>query len=197
LVELAFRGGAYVRIGDAWLLVAPVRAPAGPLSVLVRDAAPLAPGDWIRIDARRARVVPPVPAGPLQPGWQAALAAAVGEVPAMPPAIAQRIADPEALPGLGEGLTPAGDDVLAGYAAWRHAGGEPVRIAAGRCSPIGRAYLRCAERGELPDVAARVLQAVRAGDAGSAARRARGLARWGASSGGAILWGMAAAAGRA
>jgi hypothetical protein len=39
-----------------------------------------------------------------------------------------------------------------------------------------------------------VLAAVRAGDAAAAARRARGLAEWGASSGAALLWGLAAGA---
>ena len=101
------------------------------------------------------------------------------------------------LAGRGEGLTPAGDDVLAGFAAWRWASGAPVALPAQRCAPLGREYLRCAERGELPAPAAAVLAAIRAGDAPAAARRAGGLAEWGASSGAALLWGMAAgAAGR-
>ena len=98
------------------------------------------------------------------------------------------------LAGRGDGLTPAGDDVLAGYAAWRWACGAPVALPAARCAPLGRAYLRCAERGELPQPAADVLAAIRAGDAAAAVRRARGLAEWGASSGAALLWGMAAGA---
>src|SRR3954447_19882822 len=95
------------------------------------------------------------------------------------------------LAGRGEGLTPAGDDVLAGYAAWRSATLSP--LAAGRASPLGLAYLRCAERGELPEVVARLVAAIRAGDAESARRRARALSRWGASSGAAMLWGVASA----
>ena len=62
------------------------------------------------------------------------------------------------LAGRGDGLTPAGDDVLAGYAAWTLAAGEPATLsalAAPRCSPIGLAYLRCAERGEVPEPATR------------------------------------------
>jgi hypothetical protein len=77
------------------------------------------------------------------------------------------------LAGRGEGLTPVGDDVLAGFAAMRHALGRPVCIDKGRCSPLGRAYLCCAERGELPEAP---------------------LSRWGATSGTAMLWGMGAAA---
>ncbi len=99
-----------------------------------------------------------------------------------------------ALAGLGEGLTPAGDDVLAGFAAWRWALAAPVTLPAERCAPLGREYLRCAERGELPQPAAAVLEAILAGDAGGAARRACGLAAWGASSGAALLWGLAAGA---
>ncbi len=56
------------------------------------------------------------------------------------------------------------------------------------------AYLRCAERGELPEAAAAVLAAIRAGHAPLAARRAEALRTWGATSGNALLWGMAAAA---
>jgi hypothetical protein len=125
--------------------------------------------------------LPPLPSS-LAAGWRALeagdLAAAVA-----------------ALAGRGAGLTPDGDDVLAGYAAWRHAEGAPVELPAARCSPLGAAYLRCAERGELPEPAAGVMDAVRSGDAGSATRRARRLAAWGTSSGPSLLWGMAAAAG--
>ena len=68
------------------------------------------------------------------------------------------------------------------------------RSGADRCSPIGIAYLRCAERGELPDQAALAMRAIRDGDARLARMRARALSTWGASSGAAILWGIAAAA---
>ena len=68
-------------------------------------------------------------------------------------------------------------------------------MTAERGSPIGLAYLRCAQRGELPLAAQRTLDAVRDGDAALAGRRARVLAQWGATSGGAMLCGMAAASG--
>lgn len=202
-VEIALHPGGYARLGVHWLLIAHARAPRGPLSLLVTglEGAPLAVGDAVtvghelragalRIDLSRLApplaLVPP----PLAPGWRAALRAAIAEVP--PPAFTS--VREEALAGRGEGLTPAGDDVLAGYAAWRHAEGRPVRFAGDRCSPLGLAYLRCAERGELPEAAARVLVAIRAGDVAAARRRARALSGWGASSGTAILWGMAAGA---
>ena len=101
------------------------------------------------------------------------------------------------LAGRGDGLTPAGDDVLAGYAAWRHSTGRPVAIgslAAGRSSPLGLAYLRCAERGELPGAGVALLAALRWGDPAAASAAARTLRGWGASSGDAMLWGIAAGA---
>jgi hypothetical protein len=143
------------------------------------------------------------PAPALRPGWRRALVAALAEHSRPPAELADGLAAlrrgalDEAvarLAGRGGGLTPAGDDVLAGFAAWRGAAGLAER-AAERASPIGLAYLRCAERGELPEPADRTLRAIRAGDAGLARLRSRSLSRWGASSGAAILWGIAAAAG--
>ena len=214
-VEVALRRGGYLRLGGRWLLLAPPRAPLGPLSVLVGALGPLEVGAPVhatagtlrvgaaRIDLEGARVQRPAPAEPLATSWRAALAAARRGCPApggLEAGIAalRRGAVAEAatrLAGRGPGLTPAGDDVLAGYAGWRHADGAPISITAPRGSPIGLAYLRCAERGELPEPAQRTLDAIRAGDAPLAARRARALARWGATSGGAMLCGMAAAAG--
>jgi len=218
-VEIALRPGGYVRLrtGD-WLLVAHARAPRGPLTLAVTglEGRPLAAGEPVRIAdgalvlGERSPIAlgslgaTPAPAAPpLDPGWREALAAALAACPEPGPELApglaalrrgDRAAAVAALAGLGPGLTPSGDDVLAGYAAWRHRSGAAVRLAAERCSPLGRAYLRCAERGELPEVAERVLDAIRAGDADGARRRARALSRWGASSGTAILWGAAAGA---
>lgn len=185
VVEFALHPGGYVRFGDdEYVLVAHPRAPRGPLTLLVTGlhGAPLehgdraeVAGDELRVGALRIecslshlrggkgstrvpRTAPPPPAA-LAPGLRAL---AAGDLDA---ALAH-------LAGRGEGLTPAGDDVLAGYAAARYAAGRPVTFDATRCSPLGRAYLRCAERGELPE----------------------DLARWGSTSGIAMLWGMKAAA---
>jgi hypothetical protein len=158
----------------------------------------------LRVDLSRigrpplALVVPP-----LAPGWRLALTAALEAAPGAPRELADGLsalrhgdadAGVAALAGRGEGLTPAGDDALAGYAAWRHASGEPVMLGGSRCSPLGLAYLRCAERGELPEPVAALMRAIRTADAVAAERRARSLSRWGASSGAAMLWGIAAAA---
>jgi hypothetical protein len=217
-LEIVLGVGGYVRLGDAgWVLIATPRSVRGPLSLVVaglgipgRAGWPasahegvLAVGPW-RISLAGAEPSGASAAcGRANPeALDAALAAA-----APPPAglreglEALRDGDVAAavvlLAGRGDGLTPAGDDVLAGYAAWRHAAGSPVTLvgpAAGRASPIGLAYLDCAERGELPDPAAAVLAAVRAGDRAAAARRARALRSWGTTSGAALLWGAAAAA---
>jgi hypothetical protein len=216
-VEVVLARGGYVRLGDRWLLLAPPRAPIGPLSLLVEGLGALEPGAAARvapggllvggawIDLAGARTPPLAPAVPLRPAWRSALAAARRSCPSpggledgvealRRDALAEAAA---VLAGRGPGLTPAGDDVLAGFAGWRHADGAPVSVsvAAARGSPIGLAYLRCAERGELPEPAQRTLDAVRGGDAALAERRARILARWGATSGGAMLCGMAAASG--
>jgi hypothetical protein len=217
-VELAFGPGGYVRLGEHRVLLAPARSPLGPLSILVAGLTrgDLVPGDRatvaggalvvgaLRIELAEARDAPAPRTVGLAPQWRAALTAALAVVAPAPAALApgldglaagDEVAGAAAwLAGRGDGLTPAGDDVLAGYAAWRWAEGQAVTLPAGGCAPLGRAYLRCAERGELPQPAAAVLAAIRAGDAQTAARRAGRLADWGASSGAALLWGMAAAA---
>ncbi|HEX4344221.1 MAG TPA: DUF2877 domain-containing protein [Solirubrobacteraceae bacterium] len=216
-VVLAFGPGGYLLLGDRHVLLAPVRSPLGPLSVLVAGLAAghLVPGDRVRVtdDALElaslrivlagARPAPAPRATPLSADWRPALAAALRVVAPVP---ADLIAGLDALArgdvggglsrlaGLGEGLTPAGDDVLAGYMAWRWSQGTRLTLPAHNCAPLGRDYLRCAERGELPAPAARVLQAIRDGEPQAAERAARGLGAWGASSGRALLWGIAAGA---
>jgi hypothetical protein len=218
-VELAFGPGGYVRLAEHRVLLAPARSPLGPLSILVAGLArgDLAPGEpagvsagalvvgALRIELDGAGEAPPPGRRELAPHWRGALGAALEVVPPAPAALTDGLEAlasgdlPTALArlaGRGDGLTPAGDDALAGYAAWRWAQGDPVALPAHRCAPLGRDYLRCAERGELARPAAGVLEAIRAGEPRRAARRARALAGWGATSGAAMLWGMAAGAAR-
>ena len=216
-VQYAFGPGGYLRFGEAHVLLAPARSPLGPLSLLVAglgcgdlvvgDPAVVSGGALcvgpLHIDFAGAREASRPRYGPLHPRWRPALCAALEVVAAAPAELelgldalsADRLSVAAAqLAGRGEGLTPAGDDVLAGFAAWRWASGAPVALASQRCAPLGYEYLRCAERGELPAPAAAVMTAIRAGDAVAAQRRACGLAEWGASSGAALLWGLAAGA---
>ncbi|MEA2323628.1 MAG: hypothetical protein QOD81_3478 [Solirubrobacteraceae bacterium] len=221
-VAVALTDGGYVELAGGWVLVAPARAPVGPLSVLATGLPrrPFAAGERadvagdtlvvgsVRIDLRGVRALrrrrPPPRAADVEPALAAALAGRPCPLPDLRAGLdALRGGDHAAavalLAGRGPGLTPAGDDVLAGYAAWRHAegagaGGVLSATAEGRSAPLGLAYLRCGERGELPQVAEAVLRAVWRGDAGAAARHTGALERWGATSGTALLWGFAAAA---
>ena len=89
-VEIVLRPGGYVLLGrDRWVLVAPERAPLGPLSVLVRGLRPLRAGAPVahtgaaleigdlRIDLGGARADDPVAPGPLHGAWRFALDAAL------------------------------------------------------------------------------------------------------------------------
>jgi len=98
--------------------------------------------------------------------------------------------EPLALAGKGGGLTPSGDDVLAGYAAglelWHGLSAEAARIAevaAGRTTRLSATLLRHAALGQLPDPAHRLLED---GDP-------EPLLRFGHSSGRALLLGLAMA----
>jgi hypothetical protein len=230
-VELTLRQGAYVRFEDDWLMLAEPTAPFGPLSLAVRglsqlDLCPLLPvrvtgnrmvlgGHEILLEQmgeRRTTALASVPTGPRH-GMVSAAATTLAELPSPPAHLGDGIAAlaggrlreaVRALAGLGEGLTPAGDDVLAGYAAagvaLRELDGVTLThsaplstLAAERSSALGLAYLRCAERGELPDAGAQLLVAIRRGSPAAARAAVPGLRAWGTSSGAALAWGMAAA----
>jgi len=105
---------------------------------------------------------------------------------------------PEDLIGRGSGLTPLGDDVLAGWAATSYALGARVVLpdARQRTTLLSATLLDCARRGEvLPEFRALVV-ALRRSDA-SADRRheiadaARALAAVGHTSGAGLLLGAA------
>ena len=115
----------------------------------------------------------------------------VPRVRVRPPASRGPAPDPLALAGRGEGLTPAGDDVLIGYAAGLvlfHGRRAEARGIAETAAPLTTALsvtlLRHAAEGELPEPAHALLEL---GDA-------EPLLRFGHSSGRAILAGLAVAA---
>jgi hypothetical protein len=233
-VELALSRGAYITLEREWLMLAEPSAPFGPLSLAVHglERLDLAPGLPVRVtggrmalgdhaislERTRERGMAPLASMPLatKHAMATATAAALAALPA-PPAVLRdgiaalavgRLRDAVyALAGLGEGLTPAGDDVLAGYAAARTAlgvlaelegiGHEPSpplsTLAAERSSALGLAYLRCAERGELPDAGARLLVAIGRGSTDAVRAALPRLRAWGASSGIALAWGIATA----
>jgi hypothetical protein len=224
VVELTLSAGAYLSFGPDWVLLSEHAAPFAPLSLIVSRlpgdslsvsmpvevrGGRLVLGDLVvsltRVRERRA---PALAVPPPSRGSHAAAtaAAALSALPPAPPALRPgieslsggRIADGVlALAGLGDGLTPAGDDVLTGAAAvhsqfGRRDGRRMSTVAAGRASALGLAYMRCAERGELPDPGAELLAAIMRGS-GSAARAAMTRVQsWGASSGTALAWGICA-----
>jgi Protein of unknown function (DUF2877) len=227
VVELVLSRGMYVRLGEDWIGLAGPGAEFGPLSVAVRGLSELLSGavagasvrvagrrllfggGAVALEGARERRCVAVGISRAPDGAQDAAAAgwsALRELGAPPQRLRAGIdrlgsgaVKPGvlALAGLGDGLTPAGDDVLAGYAAWGAAAQRPPclgGLARGRSSSLGLAYLRAAERGELPDAGAALLAAVLAGSAPAAAVAARGLRSWGASSGAALGWGILAGA---
>lgn len=97
------------------------------------------------------------------------------------------------LQGRGGGLTPAGDDVLAGIllaAAWSGSPEPPDVAAAAETTELSQAFLRWAAEGQsiqpVHDLAERAAQ----GDVSGADAAARQVARTGASSGTALLAGL-------
>lgn len=105
-----------------------------------------------------------------------------------------------ALEGRGPGLTPSGDDALAGILFARRLLGGPaaeerlVPVAEEMAtSPIARAFARWAARGQALAPAHRIVAAAVAGDAGAARRAAQVLTLVGESSGADFCAGMALA----
>ena len=212
-VELGFDRCVYARLESDWLLVAEPSLPFGPLSVAVAGFDRLDLGPGLPVQALPGRLVLGDQVVSLERMRERGGACRDSIVLGTPPAVTlpnppdavqggiaalaagRLLAAVRSLAGVGEGLTPAGDDVLAGYAAARAAIGCSVTlstVAAGRSSPLGLAYLRCAERGELPDVAARVLAAICRGSPSEVAATLPALRTWGATSGVALGWGLVA-----
>jgi hypothetical protein len=221
-IAIRLAGGVYVTTATGrWLLVTGPRAPLGPLSLQLARGVPARwrPGDPVRVrsgllaigrdhvELTGAAVEPRQILPACVPDAPEAMARACAALPTPPADLVSGIAAlargdlrmaVSALAGRGSGLTPAGDDILAGYCAWRaaDAASDPIlllELAGARASPLGLAYLRCAVRGDVVDAAARLMAAVRSADADLVARRAPALGGWGASSGAAMVWGMDAA----
>ena len=103
------------------------------------------------------------------------------------------------LGGRGAGLTPSGDDVLAGIAlvcAMDRGRRDALTELAGgaRTTALSRAYLRWAAEGQSIQPAHTLLEAAADGDPNAMGRAARSLAAVGATSGRALIAGVALAA---
>jgi hypothetical protein len=199
-------------------LVAPGVQP-GPLHVHLGAAPPrlpvgtaLPPG-WVDLSGCRPWVGPLPPPPALRAAREALLtalvpAAAGALVPAGRTRVAQRCLEAGDLPGAadvlagaGPGLTPSGDDALAGILfAWRALGGPGVEpgllaIAGGaRTNDVAAAFARWAARGQALGCVHDLFVAAAGGDRPAAARAARRLASTGHSSGAdmalGLIWGI-------
>ena len=221
-VAAVFRHAAYLRFGTRLLALCPAEVDAGPLHLRLDRLPALAaelratlseghlavgPVDvglgeehrWrpVPVDGAALRAAPaPTPA----PG-----AAADAGLPADVVAEAARLVERGDLTGLaravggrGPGLTPAGDDVLAGVlvadAALRPRGGDARDLAAATASAattdVAAAFLRWAARGRCIQPVHDVLAARAAGRVDAEAEARLRLRRVGASSGAALLLGL-------
>ena len=175
-------GAGYVQVAGAVLALVPDGAPRMPNGIASPLPGPV-PGTPVWIGAGR-----------VQTGR-----AAIAEGPVWDPVPRVHVrlrADPPlavdalALAGRGGGLTPYGDDVLAGYAAglvlWRADRTQAQAIAdaaAPRTTPLAATLLRHAARGELPEPAHALLERA----------DPEPLCRFGHSSGRGLLLGLALA----
>ena len=113
----------------------------------------------------------------------------------------------ERLIGLGDGLTPAGDDFLIGFFAgltalppnrqrdaFRKALGEKIAAEAAHTGTISRLYLEAALAGEVSEPLAVLAAAIGRGDARGTARAAAGAMAVGATSGATASYGLLLAA---
>jgi len=215
----AFPRAVYVAVGAEVVAVVAAGGLRLPVALVLEDPAPLPalrPGTpalvgdgTVAVGGLRATVTswwdPRPRVGPVVPAAveeaRAALAASPSAVAAHLPALAAALGTPGAdaaadrLVGLGPGLTPAGDDVLAGTLAALHLfGGPPLRVrAAGRTTTLSAALLACAARGEVLAQAATLLRAL-AGD-GAPALAALTLTRVGHTSGRDLAAGLLLGAG--
>jgi hypothetical protein len=163
-----------------------------PCAVVLAGGVPLPVGDVavgggaVWVDSEAVVVVrrwfdPRVRLGTVDRRAQARLVAAVAAIPAPDPTVPADATHPEVLLGRGVGLTPSGDDLVAGRLAALRArgaaeaealGGEVRRLAPGRTTRLSAALLAAADRGAVVPEAAAVLRAVGGvGDVESAARR--------------------------
>ena len=203
-----FRLAAYVRVGRRILALCGPGVAPGPLHLRLDRLPPLAVGRRLTIDVAGLRRWAPRPVDPAALRRRRASGPAKGAVAAagLPRTLVEAAAGllsggdltalAELVGGRGPGLTPAGDDLLAG-ALLAHAALHPdatscrqAAAAAARTNDVAAAFLRWAAAGQCIQPAHDVLEAVAAGDrSGEAAARTR-LHRVGASSGAALLLGL-------
>jgi hypothetical protein len=215
-VQAAFSRAVHVDVGtDGPVVIADVTVPPGPLHLRVDPLPAVLPGSpvvvedgrlWLgtsSLDLRRVpRWTPPTCGGPLRlqplPGTERSALADRHDVLARVRSLLG-VGDLDGvahqLEGLGAGLTPAGDDVLAGIVLTLHSSGVDERrlceaVERVRSTTLSRAYLRWAARGQCIEPAHCVLAALTGTNRARVAAAAGRLARHGASSGADLLLGV-------
>ncbi|MCA1684263.1 MAG: DUF2877 domain-containing protein [Actinobacteria bacterium] len=205
-VIAVYRSAAYLRFPAGVFAVTTGTAPPGPLHLRVAALPELHRGDEVRGDGTALHGggwTVPVPAstwtGSLPP---ASLLTAARPGPAAGPLAGLAAAGDlcgvaAALGGRGPGLTPSGDDVLAGVllvarALWGEVAEPDLLAAAGSVvtTDVAAAFLSWAARGQCIDPVHRWLAAVAHGDGAQVSGAAARLTGVGASSGRALLTGL-------
>lgn len=199
-VVATFRAACYLRFPAGLLALTTAAAPPGPLHLRVRRLPVLRPGDaaYLDVSSLSGRGDTTWSVDLDAPTWTGALPPA-GRPRSLSPARVRALAGLAArIGGRGPGLTPAGDDVLAGVLLATRAGHdaaiEPELLAVARSvntTEIATAFLSWAARGQCIEPAHAWLAATVAEDTGGCARAAAGLRRVGATSGQALLDGLA------
>lgn len=213
-VAATFAKAAYLRLPAGLVALTTFDVPSGPIHA--RGRVPifrLAIGDRVTVADGVVRAGPvsvelsgaKVWAGELPAGLAAASALALELLEGVPTALSDPAYEPrlgqavdrlrhrdlagvvEALSGLGPGLTPAGDDALAGILLLA---GDPSLVDGARTNDIARAFLTWAARGQSIEPVHRFLVAVARGDRDGAAAALRTLLRFGHSSGADLAYGL-------
>ncbi len=205
-VLAAFDRAVYVDVVAETLALVGPSVPPGPMHLRLAELPAAAPGQQLHLDwTGAAHWRPPgldaealahaAPTGfALLDGWTASpLAAMVDEIEAAHAAggLATVV---DRLGGRGPGLTPSGDDVLAGMVlvlALAGASREELRgVERARTHPISLAFLRWAARGQAVEPVHRLLAAVVDGDRTSVRRHQAAVAALGHTSGADLLLGL-------
>lgn len=209
-VAATFARAAYLRLPAGLVALTTTDAPSGP--VHARGPIPihrLAAGDRVTVEGRRLLAgavtvdltAATVWAGALPSRSQLAAGASLALDlldAAPPPALTEPPAvDADdlrgaiaALAGLGPGLTPAGDDILAGILLLAQDPAAVDLVARAPTNDIARAFLVWAARGQSIEPVHRFLTSVAAGDRGRAAAALAAVLRFGHSSGADLAFGL-------
>jgi hypothetical protein len=193
-VLATYRRAAYLTLPAGLCALTTAAAPPGPLHLRCRQLPPCRPGERVRTDGRtlhgEAWSLPldaPTWVGPLPPAGR--LSGAIGA--------AELVEYAARLGGRGPGLTPAGDDVLAGLLLVASAAGSAgdtralLAVAASvRTTEVAAGFLHWAARGQCIEPAHAVLAALAEHGAETDPPACARLTTIGSSSGAALLAGI-------